>query len=104
MIVAAGMVMLLLTALTLGVVGLIVLLLLLPVLVYLGIRLQFWTLAIFDGFGITDALHATWTIDPRQRAPGVRVEAGDGRDRPAALRRHVGPGPARSPGHRPSQA
>ncbi len=61
MIVAAGLVMLLLTALTLGAAGLIVLLLLLPLLVYLGIRLQFWTLAIFDGFGITDALRATWT-------------------------------------------
>ncbi|MCJ7709792.1 MAG: hypothetical protein MUQ32_03080 [Chloroflexi bacterium] len=62
MVVASGVVMLVLTALTLGAAGLLVLLLLLPALLYLGVRLQFWTLAIFDGAGISDGLRATWTI------------------------------------------
>ena len=42
------------TALAFGAVGLIVLLGFLPVLAYLAIRLQFWTLAIFDGAGIAE--------------------------------------------------
>ncbi len=62
MILTSGLLMLLLTAMTLGLAGLLVLLLLLPALLYLGVRLQFWTLALFDGFGITDGLRATWSM------------------------------------------
>lgn len=53
------------TALAFGAVGLIVLLGFLPVLAYVAIRLQFWTLAIFDGSGIAGGLSTSWTLTRR---------------------------------------
>ena len=53
------------TALAFGAVGLIVLLGFLPVLAYVAIRLQFWTLAIFDGSGIAGGLSTSWALTRR---------------------------------------
>lgn len=53
------------TALAFGAVGLIVLLGFLPVLAYVAIRLQFWTLAIFDGSGIAGGFSASWALSRR---------------------------------------
>jgi hypothetical protein len=53
------------TALAFGAVGMIVLLGFLPVLAYVVIRLQFWTLAIFDGSGIAGGLSSSWSLTRR---------------------------------------
>ena len=53
------------TALAFGAVGLIVLLGFLPVLAYVAIRLQFWTLAIFDGSGIAGGFSASLAFTRR---------------------------------------
>ncbi len=53
------------TALAFGAVGVIVLLGFLPVLAYVAVRLQFWTLAIFDGSGIAGGLSASWALTHR---------------------------------------
>lgn len=52
-------------AVAFGTVGLIVLLGFLPVLGYVAIRLQFWTLAIFDGSGIGGGLSTSWALTRR---------------------------------------
>ena len=52
-------------ALAFGAIGLIVLLGFLPVLAYVAIRLQFWTLAIFDGSGIAGGLSTSWALTRR---------------------------------------
>lgn len=53
------------TALAFGAVGLIVLLGFLPVLAYVAIRLQFWTLAIFDGAGVAGGFSTSWALSRR---------------------------------------
>jgi hypothetical protein len=53
------------TAAAFGAAGLIVLLGCLPVLAYVSIRLQFWTLAIFDGAGIAGGFSTSWTLSRR---------------------------------------
>lgn len=53
------------TALAFGSVGLILLLGFLPLLAYLAIRLQFWTLAIFDGSGIAGGFSTSWSLTRR---------------------------------------
>jgi hypothetical protein len=53
------------TALAFGAVGVIVLLGFLPVLAYVAIRLQLWTLAIFDGSGIAGGLSTSWELTRR---------------------------------------
>jgi hypothetical protein len=53
------------SALAFGAVGLIVLVGFLPVLAYVAIRLQFWTLAIFDGAGVAGGLGASWVLSRR---------------------------------------
>lgn len=46
----------------LGLLGLIALILAFPVLLYAGIRLQFWTVGIFDGLGIEAAARESWRL------------------------------------------
>jgi hypothetical protein len=53
------------TALAFGALGLIVLLGFLPVLAYVAIRLQLWTLAIFDGSGIAGGFATSWLLSRR---------------------------------------
>lgn len=65
MLVAMIVLALVTTALAFGAVGLIVLLGFLPVLAYVAIRLQLWTLAIFDGSGIAGGLSTSWTLSRR---------------------------------------
>ena len=62
MIVAVVFVGLLTVAAGLGPMGLVVLLALTPVLVYVGLRLQFWSLAVFDGSSIGPGARASWTL------------------------------------------
>jgi hypothetical protein len=62
MVVALVFVGLLTVAVGLGPVGLVVLLALTPVLMYVGLRLQFWSFAIFDGSSIGQGARASWSL------------------------------------------
>jgi hypothetical protein len=53
------------TAAALGAIGLGGLVLLSPLLAYVGLRLQFWTMAIFDGASISGGLDRSWQITRR---------------------------------------
>ncbi len=62
MLIALTFLSLVLLAVALGVIGLLLLLALVPVAIYLGIRLQFWTLAIFDGSSIDRGARSSWAL------------------------------------------
>jgi len=62
MLVALVLVGLLLLSVSLGVAGLVVLLAAFPVLIYAAIRLQLWSLAIFDGNTIDGGARASWGL------------------------------------------
>lgn len=46
----------------LGPIGLLAMVIALPLLLYAGLRLQFWTLGVFDGQGVGAALRASWEL------------------------------------------
>jgi len=62
MLAAMVLVLIVTVGLMFGVIGVLALILLVPALFYVALRLQFWTLAIFDGLSITAAFDRSWTI------------------------------------------
>ncbi len=65
MLVSLSMVILFSVALSLGPTGLLVILAVAPLAIYLGIRLQFWTLAIFDGRSVFGGADTSWRVTRR---------------------------------------
>jgi hypothetical protein len=62
MIVALVFVGMLTVSVGFGIIGLVLLLGLVPLALYAGIRLQFWSLAIFDGTSIDQGARSSWSL------------------------------------------